>query len=146
MIKRAAADDIEDIIEIWRESVSIGAFTHLGIDNIQHFFPGTDVETVQSQKSTFILQEQQRIIGFVIIIEDLIGLMMVRPGVSQTAFHKLYGFALMHIANKYDAVRVECYAENSHGNEAITRLGFEFIGSYGGQNGFQTNAYYKSLF
>ena len=146
MIERAKNTDLDELVSLWQE-ISLNEFSsYIGIDNVNYFIESGELksETERLLDTTYVLRKSGEIIGFIVLIENLIELLIVRPK-YQNRFvgGKLYRFALDHISKNYPSVNVECFENNMRINSILKRLGFKLTESYKDDMGFITNKYIR---
>jgi ribosomal protein S18 acetylase RimI-like enzyme len=148
LIRKAEKPDLNSIVAIWTE-ISLNEFSrYIGRENVEHFIDSGELknECERLLSNTYVLTRDSIIKGYVVIIEDLIELLVVRPE-FQNAFagKRLYDFAVNKIGESFDCVRVECFEDNARVNSILKRLGYDKDGNYRDEMGFITNRLSKKL-
>jgi len=148
MIVKAKTEDISDIVMLW-ERVSLKEFSnYIGKENIEFFIQNDELlnEITHLHNNIYVFKLNKKIVGFVILIDNLIELLIVSPEDQNGLIgKKLYLFAINKIFSKYDTVIAECFNENKKVNSLLQRLGFIFVKSYQEEMGFITNQYIKTI-
>jgi hypothetical protein len=148
LIRKADKRDLNEIVAIWTE-ISLNEFSrYIGRANVKHFIDSGELknESKRLLSNTYVLTQDRIIKGYVVIIEDLIELLVVKPDFQNTlAGKRLYDFAVNKIGESFDSVRVECFDGNAKVNSILERLGYNKDGSYRDELGFTTNRLYKEI-
>ena len=149
MIEKALEKDLIEIIKMWTE-VSIKEFVnYIGKENIIHFIESGELEKESRQllDKTFVFRKDNSVYGFVVIIDNLIELMVVKQEYQNKLIgKKLFDFAIDKIKSRYKELKIECFEKNKRVNSICQRLNFRFQNSYKDIDmGFVTNVYTKEL-
>lgn len=148
MIERAKDTDLDELVLLWQD-ISIYEFSkYIGLENVNYFIDSGELrnETQRLLETTFVLREEGIIVGFIVLIDNLIELLIVRSS-HQNRFvgGKLYRFVLKQLAEKYNTVHVECFEENKRTNSILKRMGYRLINTYRDEMGFVTNQYSMAI-
>ena len=148
MIELAGAQDLDDIASMWME-VSRQEFVHyLGQDVIEFFIESGELreEVECCADSTYVFRDKNQLVGFVVLQDDLIELMIVRPDYqNQSIGRQLYEFSIKTIAQEFHQVRAECLELDDKTNRLLEAQSFEFIGRYEDEMGMVRRQYQKVL-
>ena len=81
MIDSARPEDLDTITDMWMDVSRQEFVQYLGQDVIEFFIESGELrdEVESNADSTFVYREQENVLGFVVLQDDLIELMVVRP-------------------------------------------------------------------
>jgi len=148
MIEAAQSQDLDDIASMWMD-VSRQEFVHyLGQDVIEFFIESGELreEVACCADSTYVYRDDGKLLGFVVLQEDLIELMIVRADCqNQNIGKQLYEFSVNLISKVHRQVRAECIEQDQKTNSLLESQGFDFIGRYEDEMGFMRRQYRKPL-
>lgn len=148
MITLAQAQDLDQITAMWMEVSRQEFVQYLGQDIIEFFIESGELreEVECCADSTYVYRDDDRIAGFVVLQEDLIELMVVRPDCqNQTIGRQLYEFSVETISTHYRQVRAECLEMDQKTSRLLASQGFDFIGRYEDEMGFTRRQYQKII-
>ncbi|MEP2718255.1 GNAT family N-acetyltransferase [Pseudophaeobacter sp.] len=125
MIRSYTSKDTEALLAIWEKA---NAAAHPFLPPEFTDFVRTSVrEVFLPQAQTWVLEEMQRPIGFIAMIDTEIGGLFLDP----TCHGQGHGRAMVdHVVSLKGPLRVEVFKDNKIGLPFYLRYGFEIIGEY----------------
>lgn len=148
MIIAAQAQDLDQITEMWMDVSRKEFVQFLGQDVIEFFIEHNDLreEVECCSDTTYVYKQEEQVLGFVVLAEDLIELLVVRPECqNQNIGKQLYDYSISLVAQQFHQVRAECIEQDEKANKLLSARGFEYIGHYEDEMGFTRRQYQKQL-
>jgi ribosomal protein S18 acetylase RimI-like enzyme len=148
MIQAAQTQDLDDIAAMWMHVCRQEFVHYLGQDVVEFFIESGELreEVACCSDSTYVYREDNRVLGFVVLQQDLIELMVVRSDCQNQSIGKqLYEYSIALISKHHRHVRAECSEQDEKSNGLLRNQGFDFIGRYEDEMGFVRRQYSKPL-